>query len=135
MILKTLEMANMNGWTSKMPTNPVPTNIQVGPLRLAIEFTDNVSEKLNKQTEQDTESITYGCLVHKDQTIYLASGQKEDITADTLLHEILHAVWSVVGGWAYTDADEERIVAMLTGTLLDTFRRNKDLTRYLFDND
>lgn len=118
------------------PIEP-PKSIQVGPLRLNIEFIDNVAEKISHgqpATNEDASAITYGCLSYKDQTIYLASNQQSDITADTLLHEVLHAIWSTVGGWAYTEADEERIVSMLSGTLLDTLRRNKELTRYLFND-
>lgn len=123
-----------------MLVNEIPQKIRVGPLNLNIEFTDDVAGKLlpipiNKEDSSGITTTFYGCLCFADQTIYLAKNQKDDITADTLLHEILHAIWSVVGGAAYEEADEERIVSMLTGTLLDTLKRNQKLARYLFDND
>lgn len=131
-------MTNTSGGTTPKKNEP-PKKIQVGPLRLDIEFIDDVAQKVSKTPVSEDpsydSSTTYGCLSFKDQTIYLATNQKEDIIADTLLHEVLHAIWSTVGGWAYPEADEERIVSMLTGTLLDTLRRNRELTRYLFDND
>lgn len=116
--------------------NDPPKKVQVGPFNLDVQFVDNVAEKI---TETDEPAVAgapiFGALVLKDQAIYLSDKQKGDTLADTLLHEVMHAVWAVVGGWAYTEADEERIVSMLTGTLLDTFRRNKELTKFLFDND
>lgn len=124
-----------------MTTTEVPSKIQVGPLNFKVKFVDNVGEKLSKANGLKDEeaapstSMTYGCMSIPDLTIYLAKDQKPDITADTLLHEVLHAIWGVVGGWAYPEADEERIVSMLTGTLLDTLRRNKELVGYLFNDD
>jgi len=120
--------------------NKIPSVVQVGPFKYSIEFIENITEKLRSLSSQEEEQqhstgMVYGCLSPKDQTIFLANGHKEDVIADTLLHEILHAIWALVGGWAYSEADEERIVSMLTGTLLDTLRRNRELTRFLFEND
>jgi hypothetical protein len=114
---------------------PLPTTVRVGPLNLNVLCVQNPADFMPNSSENQESMVTFGCLVHKDQTIYLAAGQKKDITADTLLHEVLHAIWATVGGWAYPEADEERIVSMLTGTLLDTLRRNKDLAWYLLSDD
>jgi len=127
---------NTNGLIPPIADEPqCPTRIQVGALRLKIEFVDDPSTKVPSSptdTPADTTEKTYGILSLKDQTIYLANGQGPDVIADTLLHEVLHGLWSVVGGWAFNEIEEEKLVSMLTGTLLDTFRRNKELTRYLF---
>jgi len=122
----------------------IPKTIQVGPFKFTVLVIDNINEKfaeLNPQKDQVIEdsnlliSITYGFVSFKELTIFLSSEQKYGRLSETLFHEVLHVVWSVVGGWAYLDADEERIVSMLSGTLLDTLRRNRELARYLIEYD
>lgn len=116
--------------------NEIPDRIQVGPFRIDVKFVESVAEKISETDEPAVAAAPiFGALVLRDQTIYLLEKQKSDTLADTLLHEVMHAIWAVVGGWAYPEADEERIVSMLTGTLLDTFRRNKELAKFLFDHD
>lgn len=50
-------------------------------------------------------------------------------TCDTLIHEILHAVY-----WAYTineQDNEERTVSMIATALVQVFRDNPDLLRFV----
>lgn len=61
--------------------------------------------------------------------------QGPDQLAATLLHEVLHAVWSTVGlshaNLAEVEDREETVVAALEPLLLDVLRRNPKLVRYL----
>jgi len=56
-----------------------------------------------------------------------------DQIADTLLHEMLHAIWYTVQ--AGLDEDEqERVVGSIASTLLDTLRRNPSLVAFLLED-
>lgn len=64
------------------------------------------------------------------QEIYVADDLGPDQTRDTLLHEILHGLFAIVGHFD-RQRDEERVVAGLTPLLLDCLRRNPDLVAFL----
>lgn len=61
--------------------------------------------------------------------IKLQEGQKWDEEANTLLHELLHAIW-----WCYNlgvnDDKEEKVVGTLANGLSDMFQRNPELVKY-----
>jgi hypothetical protein len=120
----------MNGTMIK---TEIPTHIEVGPYKFAIAFVEDPALEANKSDKVKTEEDSLsGCIRFEQQTIYIASSQTGTVLADTILHEMLHAIWAVVGGWA-SEIDEEVVVSMITTTLLDTLRRNKALTRMLFE--
>jgi hypothetical protein len=65
-----------------------------------------------------------------NQAIQISSTQSGVCLADTVLHEILHAIWAVAGGWSW-DIDEERVIYTIATTLLDTLKRNPQLVKFL----
>jgi hypothetical protein len=53
---------------------------------------------------------------------------------ETLLHECLHACWSLIGASEdVNDAVEERLTLRLAPVLLEMLRRNPALVAYLTD--
>lgn len=54
---------------------------------------------------------------------------------DTLLHEILHALWKESGLGAGEGASEEVIVRQLATSLLATLRENPPLVRFLLSKE
>lgn len=108
----------------------LPTSVQVGPYKFDIKYVDVVTEHMEKKPD-DKETVVNGCVEFNLQTIYIANSQKPDMMADTILHEINHAMWACVGGWGHEDIDEEMVVSMITTIQLDTMRRNKDIYKYL----
>jgi hypothetical protein len=110
--------------------NELPVSqVQVGPYHMDLVFVDVVADHMDKRPESDVK--VSGCVEFERQTIFIANGQKSDILADTVLHEINHVIWATVGGWGHEDIDEEMIVSMITTATLDTMRRNKELFKYL----
>jgi hypothetical protein len=61
--------------------------------------------------------------------IELRTDTKPVETADTLVHEVLHAAWSVAG--LSVKDGEERIVTQLAHLLTQVIRDNPDLVAYL----
>lgn len=85
-------------------------------------------------------SVTYG-FTHPDWSeIILGPDQCLSQQRDTVLHELLHALLALVGvnkggdrALLPEEDDEERLVTALSPLLLDTLRRNPDLTAFLLD--
>ena len=72
----------------------------------------------------------YGETAKRRLRITLARGQAPGHMRDTLLHEVLHAAWSV--NPPLDDEDqEERVVAALAPWLLLALRDNPDLVAFL----
>lgn len=103
-----------------MPT--LPPTVQVGPLELSL-----VYEELDG---------TLGELRGAELELAVDPEQADDQLADTVLHELLHAVigqtslWSE-GGPLTDPAVEEVVVAALTPWLLGIVRDNPDLVAFL----
>lgn len=107
----------------------MPKSVQVGSVRYAVQCdeTAGLQAKVNEQT-----TACLGSADHPAQLIRIDPNQGPDQLADTLLHEVMHAVFAFVGLHESPLAKhEERIVAALTPTLLDTLRRNPDLVAYV----
>ncbi len=106
----------------------LPPHVQVGPYNFKIEYVEKPGSFMKgEQKDQDLS----GCVSFDNLTIYICINQAPMVMADTLLHEVNHVIWAVSGGWAYEDADEERIISMMTTTQLDTFLRNPKLMKFI----
>lgn len=105
-----------------------PVSVQIGPYNFKIEYVEKPGSFM--KGEQKDQELS-GFVSFEELTIYICSGQKSTVLADTLLHEVNHVIWAVAGGWAYEDADEERIISMMTTTQLDTFLRNPNLMKFI----
>jgi hypothetical protein len=106
----------------------LPSQVQIGPYNFKIEYVEKPGAYM-KGEQKDQELA--GCVSFETLTIYISMNQMPVVMADTLLHEVNHVVWAVAGGWAYEDADEERIISMMTTTQLDTFLRNPKLMKFI----
>lgn len=66
-----------------------------------------------------------------NSTIRVADGRSTEDTAETLIHEVLHAAWHVAH---LEEGDkEERIVASLSSVLAQVLHDNPDFQSYLAD--
>ena len=61
----------------------------------------------------------------------LRPDQGADQKADTLLHEVLHAIWEQTPLRSRESDEQEEVVVALAAPLLDTLRRNPRLVEYL----
>jgi hypothetical protein len=107
-------------------TTELLTPIQVGPYSLRVQMFDQV----DMTDASDPDIKLSGRLKLDEQAIHVADTQKGVCLADTILHEVLHAVWAVAGGWSW-DVDEERVIYTISTTLLDTLRRNPQFVKFL----
>lgn len=104
----------------------LPKTVRVGPYELDVVVSD--PPELNDADNPDMKLS--GRLRLEENSIIVSSAQSGVYLADTLLHEVLHAVWAVAGGWSW-DIDEERVVYSMSTVLLDTLRRNPVLVEFL----
>lgn len=68
--------------------------------------------------------------------ILIADGIEEQYVRETLLHEILHAIWNVAG-LGDEGQEEEQVINRMSPLTLDTFTRkeNKNVTRFIFGEE
>lgn len=72
---------------------------------------------------------TLGMFSSNPPRIKICLGQDRVGEVDTLVHEIMHAIWHVRG---LQDSDgEERVVSVLSSGWVEVLARNADLRRYL----
>lgn len=94
----------------------LPASVQVGHLHYRVETVSDESwrERFAGQCDRDR------------QVIKIATGMADGTTAETLLHEILHAAWAV-GKCGPLGKREERAVNGLAPILLMVMRDNRAL--------
>lgn len=97
----------------------LPMSIKVGPYDYQVEYVDSFPDGRWGETE------------HHTLTIRLAIDQAAGQERDTVLHELLHAVWSSMD--IGKPKSEEKVVHRLSTGLLAVLRDNPDLVRYFCD--
>lgn len=98
----------------------MPTQLQIGNHRYTVTAgtIDNAGEFLYGRT------LARSTLIEVDNTVSLSQRR------DTLLHEVLHAIFADTPT-GMLDEDEERITRHLTPGLLAVLRANPDLLMFL----
>lgn len=95
----------------------LPRTIRVGPMTYKVTYDPLLQDAVG---ETKAEKLT----------IKLRPGQAPDYEADTLLHEVLHAVMTHAP-IDLTTEQEEHVCLAIAPVLLDTLRRNPKFTDYL----
>lgn len=100
-----------------------PFVINVGPhsYRLLVD-----RESVERAIE-DAGVEVLGYTNHQDLEITVDIDHAESIVADTLLHELLHAVFYTSGMMTVLGDEEEQVVTSVSTALLDALRRNPAL--------
>lgn len=107
----------------------VPKSVQIGPYTYEIILD---SKKLDEIKLKENDGDLCGYVNHKKQKITIDPKQGPDMLADTLLHEMFHAILS--SGFPDEElSNEERIVGVLATTTLDTLRRNPKVTEFILN--
>jgi hypothetical protein len=100
-----------------------PKKIKVGP------FT--VQTRLEPELQAMTDSLV-GLWQDKLLTVLLDAGMTDELEKETLLHELLHAVWDCTGLSKRIDDDqEEEVIRCLSPLVFGMLRANPDLVEYL----
>lgn len=95
--------------------------MQVGPYLFSIEYRDEVS---------DSEPDLFGLTIPRDQRIIVSTRQTDQSERDTVLHEVLHALFYASGLYREVD-NEERVVAAVSTWLLMVLRENQAFAKFL----
>jgi hypothetical protein len=75
----------------------------------------------------------YGNCDSHTQVITLTPNQTPQSAADTLLHEILHAIYNDSGLFSIKRPDEEITVRLIATWLKGVFRDNPEVTAFILD--
>ena len=98
----------------------LPAHIKVGPFDVAVvEIAADVASRLREDGDFDGD------------TIHVAAGQHGPALADTVLHELLHAIFQTFA--LKDDDDEERIVSALATGIIGVLRDNPNFATWLTD--
>ena len=104
-----------------MATNLFPTKIKIGHYTYVI-------KEFPKGYTTD-----YGACVYAHQTIFLNRNQTAQQAAETLLHEIMHAIWFVASVDFIPDLHEEIIIRTEATWLMSVLDNNKELMKFLMN--
>ena len=104
-----------------------PRRVQVGPHTYFVSYD---AGDIAKVSVESGDQLAGHCWPSKGE-IVVAPDLSPSQTRDTLLHEVLHACWSLVG-LGEGKLTEERVVLALAPALLDTLDRNPKLRNYLW---
>lgn len=107
--------------------NPVD-HVDVGPFHYAVKFDAAEVKRLEEKNKQEY----LGCCSFEEELIAINPNQTSDNLAETLFHEIMHAVFGLSGATGRMMREEDAI-GRLCPMLLDTLRRNPQLVDYLMD--
>jgi len=97
----------------------IPPSIKIG----ATDYTVRIEDTL---PDDD-----FGYSDSRLQEIAISKDQNKQAAADTLLHEILHAIWHESGLFAIKRPDEETIVRITSTWLCLVFRDNPDVLTFI----
>ncbi len=110
-----------------------PTTVVVGPHVYEIVFSD---EEINRIGNDSRVEFLMGHHSARQSKIYIRdTGLSVTQERDTLLHEILHAVWSMVGLDEMSDLSEEQIINAIAPSLLAALTGSPEVTLWLFGRD
>lgn len=105
----------------------LPQSLQIGP------FLYRVYADIDKIKDAEKESGSlFGVTSVGELEILLHPSSHDLVQRETLLHEVLHAVFHNVGlSERFGEKTEEQVVRSLSPALFDLLRRNPDLVSYL----
>jgi hypothetical protein len=101
--------------------NKTPKKIKVG----AVDYT------VHLQDVKDREQL--GCCLYAHQRIYLTPNMLHQNASDTLLHEVLHAIWNESGLSFVPDLEEETIVRTMATWLRIVISNNPKFLQFIVD--
>lgn len=107
-----------------MAVNNIPTTIRIGPY----DYTVIVDSERIKELERETSSELYGITSPGILEIALQPNVADMVLRETLLHELIHALFYNTGiSERFTDKTEEQIVRALSPALFSLLRDNPAL--------
>ena len=102
-----------------MSNNNMPKKVKVG----AVGYTVHMLDKKDK--------VQYGVCIYDHQRIYLSQNMKHQQASDTLLHEVLHAIWNEAGRDHIPELNTETVVRTMATWLRMVIVDNPDFARFI----
>lgn len=113
----------------KTKTVKPPAWVQIGGVRYEI-VEDELTAR--QRYHQYSDTLSLGFFSYTDQTVTLEPKQNADAKVDTLIHELIHAVyWQYGGHHIIGTEEEEKIVCFFSNALTDLLQRNPELVSYI----
>jgi hypothetical protein len=103
--------------------NRTPKKIKVGP----VDYTTHMLDA------KDVQQL--GVCLYSHQRIYLTPNMKHQNASDTLLHEVLHAIWNESGLDHIIDLNEETIVRTFATWLRMVVTQNPQFLEFIVDSE
>ena len=97
----------------------------------AFPYTVTYSKAAIDAISVDKHSPLLGNTDHHNLSIIIDDTMAEQMIRDTLLHEILHAIWATSGLIEFDDLTQEQMVSTVAPQLVYVLRSNPDLVAYL----
>jgi hypothetical protein len=101
----------------------VPKEIKIGPYTYRVFTGDGPVQAAT----EDAGMPVSGYCNHQNLTIVIDTDAHPAVVADTVLHEVMHALFHQTGMSHLVGDSEEQLVASLSTALLDALRRNPKL--------
>lgn len=109
-----------------------PDHVTIGPFRYEVIYDE---KQLGLESMDDATEPAWGHISFKAETIVLDPRRTEAGLRTSLIHEILHGVFDVVGvHHNLDDYNLESLIQTLDNMLTDTLRENPQLLLYLLED-
>ncbi len=106
--------------------------VEIGPYTFKVKFVKRPEKRHGKKRIKGLK--LYGSTHPATQRIFISSRSNKRVQQDTLIHELLHAVWFASGLHAVHEPDEEQCISMLAPLMLQALRSNEELREFLIDD-
>lgn len=104
-----------------------PTEVWVGAKLYSVLFDKAKLDGYNGRDRKDR----VGYMSQRNLEIIIDDSMAEQMVRETLLHEVLHAVWSDAGLDEMEGLTEEQIISTLTPRFMLVLRANPQMSAYL----
>jgi hypothetical protein len=109
-----------------------PSTVKAGPYRYRV-VVDKAA--IDAERTATRKAAAQGSCNADTQVITLDPGLAPDTLAETLLHEVFHAIYTTVGIGSEEKIQAHEMIYRTTPTLLDVLRSNPDLVAFLCHSD
>lgn len=117
--------------TLKNLATKIPTSVKIGPFTYAIDIDVNKFAACKLQNEDKYELAGMTCTA--DQVIHIDIAVPMEKIQDTVLHEILHAIYFISSLHEIKKPSEEIMVAIFATNLMMVLKDNPHIVQFLFD--
>lgn len=109
------------------PLAKLPSKIRVGSTTYAVRYNKAELDAISVAQKSDYVGHTH----HHQLVMTVDDTVASEVMRDTVLHEVLHALWYSTGLTEFAEFTEEQAVSVLAPALMSVLRNNPVLVQYL----